>query len=282
MTYKISLPGISGNGSVKDMIMNALSTEWPLTAREIFNKVKAGGKSTTYQAVHKSIGELVKEGVLAKEAKAYSISQEYIKSLKEFGARLESLYEKKGKDILADLEKKGYVHLEFDKQIEMGKFLIDMIADTCEKDEKIFLLFRYVWCPLTFSEREYTQMKKICSRAHPILLTSASESMPIEKKFGELWSAIGMDVRFDVDVTPVFETVIYKDLVIEVLFPYEMEITRLEERKKSLEEINFDWYYDRILRNTRTIYMCIRKNKTLAEECKQHAKYLAELSGKGI
>jgi predicted transcriptional regulator len=278
MTYKISLPRLGGKFSVKDSVVNILSIEQPLTANEIFNRVKKQGKSTTYQAVHKATMELLKEGLLEKQAKAYIISPTYIKDIKDFGAKLDSLYQKKGKDMLNTLEKKGHILLEFDKQIEMGRFLIDFIKDTCEGEDNVYLLWRYLWCPLTFSEREFQALKVMCEKIKPIVLTSASEKTPIEKKFGEMWQKIGMEVRFDMEISPFFETILYKDMVIEVMFPSDIEELRFKERKKSLEELNFTWFYNHILSESGTVYMSIRKNKRLTDECKRHVDYLLKTS----
>jgi predicted transcriptional regulator len=58
-----------------DLIVELLSKEQHLCANEIFEKIQ---KPVTYQAVHKTLKQMVEEKVLCKEKQLYSISLEYV------------------------------------------------------------------------------------------------------------------------------------------------------------------------------------------------------------
>ncbi|MEW5896710.1 MAG: hypothetical protein AB1668_03400 [Nanoarchaeota archaeon] len=273
MSFKIQIPQIDGKGrDTKDLVINILSTEWPLPIKKIYNEIRKQGKSLTYQAVHKTIVELLSEGTLIKQAKEYSINPDYIKQIKDFGIKLESIYTKRGAAILEDLNRRGFVSLEFEKEIEMGKFLIDLIEDTCEKEDIIYLLWNVIWCPLTFSEREYLQLKKISSTAKIVLLTPVSEAVPIEKVFGDMWKKIGVEVNYMSNFKSIFETIIYKDLIIDVLYPYPLFKHRMAEQSIPLEKTDLDWYYRHILKEKHLTHLTIIKNKKLVEEYKKYVE----------
>lgn len=275
MTFKLQIPQIDGKGrDTKDLIINILSNEWPLSAKKIYNEIKKQGKNVTYQAVHKAIKELLNEGILTKQAKEYSINSDYIKQIKDFGIRLESIYAKRGAAILEDLNKKGFVSLEFEKEIEMGKFLIDLVEDACTKDDTIYLLWNFIWCPLTFSEHEYNQLKKISSTAKLIILTPVSEAIPIEKMFGDTWEKIGAEVNYASNFKSIFETIVYKDLIIDILYPHSSVKQRIDEHSIPVEKIDLEWHYKHILKEINPTHLTITKNKKLVEEYK---KYIADI-----
>ena len=51
--------------NVKSAVIEILSLEWPLSAKEVYNKVKKiTDKNITYQAVYKTIKELVEKKVI--------------------------------------------------------------------------------------------------------------------------------------------------------------------------------------------------------------------------
>ena len=59
--------GFQSGKNTKGNIVQALSEEWPLTAKQLHNALKRRYSSaSTYQAVHKAAKELVEEGVLQK------------------------------------------------------------------------------------------------------------------------------------------------------------------------------------------------------------------------
>ena len=269
MALNIQLPQ-TGSSSVKDAIVSILSSEWPLTQKQLFNKIKANGRSVTYQAVHKAITEMMSAGVVSKEGTSYSINQDYIKQVKDFGTKLESIYEKKGNTILETLEKNGSITLEFEKQIEMGRFIIDLVSDTHEKSDKIYMMLRFVWCPLTLSEKEYNQMRNLLSETEMFILTPESRSNPMERKFSQLWEQLGAKVIFESGLKSTFEYVVYNEFVVQVLFPHDMYEYRNSERKQSLEEVDLNIYYDRILREKAKVFVTIIKNREMAEECRKH------------
>ena len=92
MTISITIPNIEKPRTVKDAIISILVSQWPLTARKIYHGVKNMGINVSYQAVHKTLGEFIADGVVGKTEGKYQISQEWIERIKELGNRLDSSY----------------------------------------------------------------------------------------------------------------------------------------------------------------------------------------------
>src|SRR3989344_5021868 len=82
MTHRL-LDLMEGNSS-KDFILAILSKEFPLTSKQIFNKVKLESKKQiSYQAVHKVLQEMVLSGILSKENALYQINSNWINQMKK-------------------------------------------------------------------------------------------------------------------------------------------------------------------------------------------------------
>lgn len=79
--------------STKDLVIDILSKEWPLTSKKIYNKIrKEYGKSITYQAVFKVIDKLSKEGILNKENQEYALNLAWLHELNERMTKIEKNY----------------------------------------------------------------------------------------------------------------------------------------------------------------------------------------------
>ena len=91
MVVNLTLPQFNKEKlSTSDMVVSALSSESPLTAKKTYNKVvKDFSANLTYQAVFLSLKELSKLGILAKNPDGYSINPEWVQKLREFSTSLE-------------------------------------------------------------------------------------------------------------------------------------------------------------------------------------------------
>ena len=108
--------------STKDNIITILSLKQPLTAKEIFNLLhREYENEVSYQGVHKTILQLVEEGIIEKNDKKYQINKEWVKRVSSFGRRLEE----NSQEIIKTIDEKGSVTLNFLSYIEFGRFLVN-------------------------------------------------------------------------------------------------------------------------------------------------------------
>lgn len=85
-------PKIRQNESVKDAVIAILAVTWPLRTKELYPLVKKRGFAVTYQAVHKSLRELMDIDVVVGDRRGYKISRNWINRLNEFAANLRRSY----------------------------------------------------------------------------------------------------------------------------------------------------------------------------------------------
>ncbi|MBI2143517.1 hypothetical protein HYU17_00005, partial [Candidatus Woesearchaeota archaeon] len=88
---------VGGKETTKRIILDTLVAEWPLSIKQIFFSVRKNTfKSLTYQAVYKSVKELLDGGVLSRQGKGYVISPAWIQKSSDFMNKVSESYEKKG------------------------------------------------------------------------------------------------------------------------------------------------------------------------------------------
>lgn len=78
---------------LKNMIIYILVSEWPLTIRRIYNKIKnSNGIDVTYQAVFKTVKELVEKDVLVENKKNYMINIGWINMVRDIADMMKKRY----------------------------------------------------------------------------------------------------------------------------------------------------------------------------------------------
>jgi hypothetical protein len=83
--------GRKGDSSIKGLVVRILCDEWPLSVREMHERIKrTHGIGCSYQAVFKQVKELLENNVVLSEGRYYKINREW---LARMNARIESLLE---------------------------------------------------------------------------------------------------------------------------------------------------------------------------------------------
>jgi len=88
-----SIPGFR-TGTVKDAIIGILANKFPLQPKEIYSKVKQNfNKQVTYQAVYKSLQELLQNSIIEKNNSGlYLLHNKWILELEKFSLFLKDAY----------------------------------------------------------------------------------------------------------------------------------------------------------------------------------------------
>ena len=82
--------------SCRDLVLNLLFEDWPLSAKEIFEKVKkSSNKTVSYQAIHKVLKVLLEEQILLFKDMKYSVDPRWVKQMKKQYSNIESKLLKK-------------------------------------------------------------------------------------------------------------------------------------------------------------------------------------------
>jgi len=80
--------------STKFEIVEMLSERFPVSLPYIYDKIGLK-KGISYQAIHKAVKQLTKQGILEKNSIGFQINAKWINELKKFVTKLEENYNKK-------------------------------------------------------------------------------------------------------------------------------------------------------------------------------------------
>jgi len=119
-----------GKKSTKELIIDVLQFDQPLTLTKIMNVMKKKfGVSVTFQGVRKATNQLVENGVLEKTGKEYMISKEWVWKLRDFAEQLqESLFAEKNKVREVQTVSDDLKVYTFDNMIELDVFVNILIG----------------------------------------------------------------------------------------------------------------------------------------------------------
>jgi len=267
MTHNIDLLGTSKEKNVKDLIINALTIEWPLSLKKLYNLLKKRYRTkVSYQAVHKALQELVDKEVIVKNKMEYSLNLDWIKNLREFSEEIEKSY--LNKSPLIDLSIEDSKSFVFNNLVELDKFLMLAIEKflTTKEYEKIpcYSYWNFEWWPLFVSKQEYSVLREIIN---PKRIYMAVKDKSIIARFcSSFYDKIGAKVKNNIKLESNFDFVVLGDLVFQMYFPEKL-IKKLEiyfNSLNNLEELDMHKLV-KIFEEKNKINLLAVRNKDIAD-----------------
>ena len=256
--------------NTKSAIIEVLSQKWPLTAKEIYSLTKkVSSTNVSYQAVHKTINELVTQEVINKNERKYSLNLEWIKKLKEFGTKLEEKYLRK--KIENNQQTSITIHCLWDLYLFVLGSFVENRFETGKKS--ICFQSEYVWIPPIGTEKEWILLKEFL-KDHTLLVLIKSRTH-IDEMLKKGWENTGMLYKLGIETETsrlMKDIFIIGDYVVQTHFPEEfIEKAKIVYKNiGSTEEINFneiqDFFYYRYKEG---IQILIQKNKVLADRLRK-------------
>jgi hypothetical protein len=203
------LSQMSAGKNVRNQVIEILGSEFPLSAKQIFNRVKKQGISGTYHGVYDCVQEMVRTGVINKEGVEYSLSGKWITSTCVIMERIQ-IKHTLGK-IDNTTEKSGIKTMVFDSYSDYVKFV--------RKYDKYFI-----------ENVDSNKNNKICWLAYhasrPIL--NAEQNVEFAKKLKkkniDFSIAICGNTKLDKISKTVFESCGLNKVVLDVLNRFGMSI----------------------------------------------------------
>ena len=225
------------NASSKQKIISILSQEWPLTAKQVFERCqKEYGSAISYQGVHKVVRELEENKVIERAKNGYQLNVEWIQNSKKALEDVEKRYAKQ-KKILLPKNFSGSIELEFDSMtdfcVSATELYISGQLSRGSNGDTLYGNLEYGWFPLKFRFEHFGLLYKM-------VLNNPKTYCLIRKKtpFGEYivreYNRVGINCVQGNDEFAVNEDIgLQGDYIIEVRFD--------DETKKIIEKCYTKW-----------------------------------------
>jgi len=273
MTISITIPNIEKPRTVKDAIISILVSQWPLTARKIYHGVKNMGINVSYQAVHKTLGEFIADGVVGKTEGKYQISQEWIERIKELGNRLDSSYKRKEETSLENVIKTGYQSFTFETVFDMYKFILGTIVffmDHCPQPKHPGIVhYSHMWWALVGSEKEHAKFSRGTSYKSGVYFICAGNTYAdkLLAKFYESFGGANIKIRLGVNCANDYELFIIEDYLVQIYLPLKIKkiFDFTYQNFKSGSTDTFRKIYENIIFKKTEINVIINRNPKVAE-----------------
>jgi len=272
MVISLIIPEINSHPkNTKDAVISILTTEWPLTLREIFFKIKKKyGYSSSYQAVYKAVTELLEDRVLIKKEMKYEIEVEWIKKLQSFTDIVETNYYAKEKvQNISGLKDSKYKEdisiLNFETIFDAEKYLYYFMKSELfkGKEDIICLQENHEWKPIYYMRAEYNYYTRLQKKGHKFYFL-CSESSTAEKNCQEFYKKIGVNFKFTKEKFAT-ENMVFSDYFIQIFIPEDLK----EKMSQFLKEDKTLSLLTEVLAKKSSIRVIITKDKSLAEDIKK-------------
>ncbi len=173
----------SALGGVKGAVLNALAKQTPLTAKEVHRIITSEGVKTTYQGVHKALGDLVEQGGLCKLERGYCLSQSWLSSVSQEVTALQSSSQSPGFTVFS--KDSGRLSGAF-HAITLFKHLLHKGRIKFSRDELFLFGNRIAFIGMSDYYRIYKRLEKIA----PSLIYACTT------EFGKEWFEVMRQSRF--------------------------------------------------------------------------------------
>ncbi len=268
MPFNIIIPDIDNRPkNTKDAVINILTYEWPLTLRQIYNKIKKQyGFSSTYQSVYKAVKELEEKKVLLEKEKKYEINVGWIKKVQSFTDIVETNYYAKEKlQNLSGLKDsktaQDIIILTFETLFDAEKYLYYFMKTELFKKNKEIVCFQLTneWRPLFYLRAEYNYYRRLLDRGHKFYFLCSGNS-ELELKYKDFYKSFGVNYKMTKQFAT-SETIAFDRFFIQLFIPEKLK-DQIKNCLKNKDEIGLL----KILELKHPVKLIINEDKSLAEE----------------
>lgn len=256
--------------TLRSMILDILSNEWPLTSKKIYNRLKKKYNiQVTYQAVFKTIKELQSTGVLDADGnKSYSLNINWIKQVFEFSNKLKTRYEH---GIIFSPERllNGEITtVTFENLFHFYDSVMDLFFELSFYDKNMYVYFYHMWWAISFEGERFLKFKRFADKFDSfVICKNDTYGDRINGEFYNTFKTISMS-KYNVDFDSNCDLIVVGDFVCQVFF---------EERlKKTLDKLyvilenedpkNIGKLFETLFFKKTKIVLLVNKNRDLAQK----------------
>lgn len=272
----ITLPQLEKQKKAKDLIISVLAMKHPLSSKKIYNEVKRRyGYSVTYQAIHKTILQLLEQGVIVKEDMEYFINMQWIDELTNFVERMKESYGKQKKYPF------GIIDMQTSENMQMITFsnflaaeifnlrLHDKYCSNPKNKEPFCAHIQHIKRPIFQSGGAYERLKIFKKTGmNKYVLVKGNSS--IDRWCVDFYQGV-FNYKLDMDVAKEHETYIMGDTIAQLYIPSEIskKIDSIFNNTKIIGDVKVPEVYNHIYEKKCKVQLLIYKNQEIAEQLRQ-------------
>ena len=281
MVLSLTIPEPGNKKRIKDLIIDILSFEWPLSLSQLHNRIsKNYCCSTSCQGTYKALSELLEGEVITKKDKFYSINLQWVDKIKEFASHIQNNYKNENEKlpliegILKTKSENNVTVLTFNSILEMDKMWLNIKKDYYKNlaynNDITFWEGNHCWWLLVYPEAEYNEIEALKEKKAQHFFINHND-MPLDKAAKRFYEQSGIGFKtskneVDSDIS------IFGDTIMQVTLPKELKkkIDEIYSRCKSSLEVDIHDFLQNVLTKKTPISLTLTKNKGIANQLKQN------------
>src|SRR3989338_533868 len=276
MSLSLSIPQLGGKNTTKDYVISVLSYDWPLSIKKIFNVIKRKfGYNVTYQAVYKTVNELMKDEVIKKSEEGYMLNLLWLKQIHDYTEITQANYYTKSRINIIDGVKDSKIEgnlqvLTFESWFDVEKYLYYLqksYVSNSDKKNAICVHHNHEWRPLFYMRAEYNWIKKLISRQNKVYFLCANSTAT------DSWSAafyrkMGVKMKTNVRCAETCEIVVFGDTIVQIYVPPELQksLHQVFNKAKNVADIDVRWLISNVFEKKTDIKVVVNKDAKIAEQ----------------
>lgn len=162
----MNVPFAASGQRVRDQLLVILSEEFPLTVKELYNRISKQGHEVSYQAVHKVVLQLQEEGIIEKKGKGMQLHQTWIHRVKDYAFNVDMAYTTGKKYLLPKTFDKPFT-IVFDDYSNYVLWIATNARDgklfSTGKPGPFFGMFRHALWPLRFNFMDFELLREMAA-----------------------------------------------------------------------------------------------------------------------
>lgn len=268
MPLEVALPMMGNNKkTVKDHIINILTYEWPLSARKLYNILqKRYTLNMSYQAVHKSVKELLEQKIIVDNGDGYQLDIEWVKGVKDFSDKIENHYKNNSKIDVSGSNS----NFNFDNLKDYYLFMLDFLNRSADSSDALYQILYHLHLPISLTKEEYMKFTKMLTKfkkSHTICKNSTEADNIIQMHHKSINSEHG--IVLGADCADDSETFVANDIVVHAFLSEELKsaLDTVYENSKTTEELKKN--LDPLMKKKFKIHVVMNRNQHLAENIKK-------------
>ena len=276
MSLNLSIPQLDKNSNTKDYVISVLSHDWPLTIKKMYNVIKKKyGYKATYQAVYKTVQELVKDDVITRTEEGYQLNLYWLKRIHDYTEITQSNYYTKSRVNVMEGVKDSKIDgnfqvLTFESWFDVEKYLYYLQKHCVLNSEKkitVVMHHNHEWRPLFYMRAEYNWITNLKDKGHDIVFL-CSNSTPTDIWATNFYKKMGVKAKTGARCAETSDLLVFGDMVIQIFIPPELSsnLNNSFSKAKSVSDIDVPLLINKVFEKKVDIKVVINKDLKLAKQ----------------
>ncbi|MFA5763327.1 MAG: hypothetical protein WC915_00775 [archaeon] len=247
-------------GNTKSQIIECLE-EKPLTLKELNSKLNSLGKNISYQAIHKTVNEMINDEILEKIGSEININKKWAEQLYLLGSNL------KQKENLKDEYSDAKIY-HFETFIEAGKFLIKVLNSIQNTKEKGVCFTKHAWPFFGLSDNDYKELNRLLTETK--FYEIIHYDTHLDKIFGKAMQDAGKIIKIGSDLDFSYDFLMKSNIMTQIHFSqdFAQKFHEMFMQHKNLDEFPISKIIEQFMIKKTNITVIIIKDKEICDKAR--------------